>query len=70
MLPFWLWGLIRALRGETLRMPGVTRRIEPASEAVVPAHSASGAPIAAADVEHTRAGWRGPRRHDRRAAES
>jgi uncharacterized membrane protein len=29
VLPFWLWGLVRALRGETLRMPGVTRRIEP-----------------------------------------
>jgi uncharacterized membrane protein len=30
VLPFWLWGLVRAVRGETLRMPGVTRRIEPA----------------------------------------
>ena len=29
VLPFWLWGLVRALRGDTLRMPGVTRRIEP-----------------------------------------
>ena len=35
VLPFWLWGLFRAVRGETLRMPGVTRRIEPASEAVL-----------------------------------
>jgi uncharacterized membrane protein len=35
VLPFWLWGLIRAVRGDTLRMPGVTRRIEPASEAVL-----------------------------------
>jgi hypothetical protein len=34
VLPFWLWGLIRALRGETLRMPGVTRRIEPRPAAV------------------------------------
>ena len=32
VLPFWLWGLVRALRGETLRMPGVTRRIEPVVE--------------------------------------
>jgi uncharacterized membrane protein len=31
VVPFWLWGLVRALRGETLRMPGVTRRIEPAA---------------------------------------
>ncbi|MEO5821579.1 MAG: hypothetical protein ABIT71_13850 [Vicinamibacteraceae bacterium] len=36
VLPFWLWGLVRALRGETLRMPGVTRRIEPAFEAAAP----------------------------------
>jgi uncharacterized membrane protein len=34
VLPFWLWGLVRALRGETLRMPGVTRRIEPQPLAV------------------------------------
>ena len=35
VLPFWLWGLVGALRGQTLRMPGVTRRIEPA-ETVAP----------------------------------
>ena len=39
VLPFWAWGLFRAVRGETLRMPGVTRRIEPQA-----------APIAVADV--------------------
>jgi len=50
VLPFWLWGLFRALRGETLRMPGVTRRIEPASEAVLPA-APDGEPIAVADVD-------------------
>ena len=50
MLPFWLWGLIRAMRGDTLRMPGVTRRIEPASEAVVPALP-SAEPIAAAQED-------------------
>ena len=58
VLPFWLWGLIRALRGETLRMPGVTRRIEPASEAVLPAPPPA-EPVAAAEVE-TRAGCRAP----------
>ena len=55
VLPFWLWGLIRAMRGDTLRMPGVTRRIEPASEAVVPAHPPA-EPITAADVEPVPAG--------------
>ena len=30
VLPFWLWGLIVALRGRRMRMPGLTRRIEPA----------------------------------------
>lgn len=55
VLPFWLWGLIRAMRGDTLRMPGVTRRIEPASEAVLPAPP-SAEPIAAADVEPAPAG--------------
>ena len=29
ILPFWLWGLYRAVRGQWLRMPGLTRRIEP-----------------------------------------
>ena len=52
VLPFWLWGLIRALRGETLRMPGVTRRIEPASEAARPLPE----PVAAAQVEPVPAG--------------
>ena len=42
VLPFWLWGLIRAIRGETLRMPGVTRRIEGHGDAV--AASAAAAP--------------------------
>jgi uncharacterized membrane protein len=37
VLPFWAWGLFRAVRGDTLRMPGVTRRIESASEVVLPA---------------------------------
>jgi uncharacterized membrane protein len=32
VLPFWLWGLTGAVRGRRLRMPGVTRRIEPAPE--------------------------------------
>jgi hypothetical protein len=36
VLPFWAWGLMRAVRGQTLRMPGVTRRIEPVIEADVP----------------------------------
>jgi uncharacterized membrane protein len=36
VLPFWAWGLMRAIRGETRRMPGVTRRIEPVAEADVP----------------------------------
>jgi uncharacterized membrane protein len=43
VLPFWAWGLFRAIRGETLRMPGVTRRIDP--QAV-----AGAAPIPVADV--------------------
>jgi uncharacterized membrane protein len=30
VLPFWLWGLIVALRGRRMHMPGLTRRIEPA----------------------------------------
>jgi uncharacterized membrane protein len=55
VLPFWLWGLIRALRGDTLRMPGVTRRIEPASETVVPVPPPA-EPIAAADVDPVPAG--------------
>ena len=29
VLPFWAWGLFRALRGERLRWPGITRRLEP-----------------------------------------
>ena len=33
VLPFWLWGLIGAVRGRRLRVPGVTRRIEPAPDA-------------------------------------
>jgi uncharacterized membrane protein len=49
VLPFWLWGLIRALRGETLRMPGVTRRIEPASLALPAPPPAE--PVAAAHVD-------------------
>ena len=38
VLPFWAWGLFRAMRGETLRMPGITRRLmlEPAPPAAVP----------------------------------
>jgi hypothetical protein len=50
VLPFWAWGLIRAMRGETLRMPGVTRRIEPAASVVPPAALAV-EPIAVADVD-------------------
>lgn len=42
VLPFWLWGLVRAIRGETLRMPGVTRRLEPAADAVLPGSPAEG----------------------------
>ena len=42
VLPFWLWGLVRAIRGETLRMPGVTRRIEPAADAVLPGSPSGG----------------------------
>ena len=34
VLPFWLWGLFRAVRGERLRMPGLTRRIDPPSEVI------------------------------------
>jgi uncharacterized membrane protein len=30
VVPFWLWGLMLAVRGRRLHMPGVTRRIEPA----------------------------------------
>jgi uncharacterized membrane protein len=30
VLPFWIWGLIVALRGRRMHMPGLTRRIEPA----------------------------------------
>jgi len=49
VLPFWLWGLIRALRGETLRMPGVTRRIErqPAAVRVADVPDASSVEAAA-----------------------
>jgi uncharacterized membrane protein len=47
VLPFWAWGLFRAVRGETLRMPGVTRRIEPASEVVLSAPPAVDATTAA-----------------------
>ena len=28
VLPFWAWGLYRAVRGQTLRIPGLTRRID------------------------------------------
>lgn len=49
VLPFWLWGLVRALRGERLRMPGVTRRIEPASEAITEPVPVPLAPILATD---------------------
>ena len=48
LLPFWLWGMFRALRGQTLRMPGVTRWIDPASAAIV---AASPEPVAAAPVD-------------------
>ena len=34
LVPFLLWGLFRALRGQTLRIPGVTRWIDPAAEGV------------------------------------
>ena len=34
LVPFRLWGLFRAVRGQTLRMPGVTRWIDPAAEDV------------------------------------
>ena len=47
VLPFWAWGMFRAIRGETLRMPGVTRRIEP-QPAVVPV--ADVPPAAAVDA--------------------
>ena len=50
VLPFWLWGLFRAVRGETLRMPGVTRRIEPESESLPPV-TPSAEPVAAADID-------------------
>jgi uncharacterized membrane protein len=30
VLPCWLWGLIAAVRGRRLQIPGVTRRFEPA----------------------------------------
>jgi uncharacterized membrane protein len=48
VLPFWLWGLIRALRGETLRMPGVTRRIDATAPAVPPPPADA---IAASDLD-------------------
>jgi uncharacterized membrane protein len=54
LLPFWLWGLIRALRGETLRMPGVTRRID--STYAVAASPPTSEPVAVADVEPAPAG--------------
>jgi hypothetical protein len=34
LVPFLLWGLFRAVRGQTLRIPGVTRWIDPAAEDV------------------------------------
>jgi uncharacterized membrane protein len=49
VLPFWIWGLVRALRGDTLRMPGVTRRIEPATAAVPPAPPVEAVPAARID---------------------
>ncbi len=51
VLPFWAWGLFRAVRGETLRMPGVTRRIEPAFEAPAPLAVAANEPIIASQVD-------------------
>jgi uncharacterized membrane protein len=32
LLPFWIFGLVRALMGRTIHMPGLTRRIEPRVE--------------------------------------
>ncbi len=43
VLPFWAWGLMRAIRGDTLRIPGITRRLE-----LQPA--AASVPIPVADV--------------------
>ena len=52
VLPFWAWGMMRAVRGQTLRMPGVTRRIEPASAAAAPIEPVQVViPVAAVDVE-------------------
>ncbi len=50
VVPFWLWGLTRALRGETLRMPGVTRRIEAGPPAVPPV-ALRAEPVAATDLD-------------------
>ena len=47
VLPFWAWGLFRAVRGQTLRIPGLTRRIEPASDVMPP----FAAPTPIAEVE-------------------
>jgi uncharacterized membrane protein len=47
VLPFWAWGLMRAMRGQTLRMPGVTRRLEPAAAIDLPAEPVQ----AVSDVE-------------------
>jgi len=48
VLPFWAWGLFRAIRGETVRMPGVTRRIEPQPAPVPVADAPTAAAVEAA----------------------
>jgi len=50
VLPFWSWGLFRAVRGETVRMPGVTRRIEPQPAALPVADAPTAAAVEAAAV--------------------
>src|SRR3954447_9213207 len=55
LVPFLLWGLFRAVRGQTLRIPGVTRWIDPAFETVVPAPP-DAVPVAAAQVDPEPAG--------------
>jgi uncharacterized membrane protein len=56
LVPFLLWGLFRALRGQTLRIPGVTRWIDPAAgDVALPAPPAV-EPVAAAPVDPEAAG--------------
>jgi hypothetical protein len=46
LLPFWLFGLVRALLGRPIHMPGLTRRIESqrAANSQLPTPNAQGTP--------------------------